>query len=88
VSGEIGAQRYSGDASIKYVRIKVSSVRPNYRAGFPIDADLCEIRGITQGREDAPETKNGTEIDHAFDTVLESKVQAIVANRSCFNNVL
>src|ERR1700686_853273 len=80
--------RRPGDASIKNVGIKVRSVRPCYRAQLRIDADLREVGGVTQRLEDSLEAKMGREIDHALNAVLELKMQAIIAEHFCGNNVL
>src|ERR1019366_8523864 len=80
--------RRPGDASVENVGIKVRSVRPNYGAQFRIDAAPCEIGGGTQRLEDSSEAEMGREIDHALNAVLEPKMQAIIAERLCGNDVL
>src|ERR1039458_8048102 len=76
-----------GDASVENVGIEVRSVRPGYGAHVRIDADLREAGGVTQRLEDSLETEMGREIYHALNAVLESKVQAIIAEGFCANNV-
>jgi hypothetical protein len=76
-----------GDASVENVGIEVRSVRPGYGAQVRIDADLREVGGVTQRLEDSLETEKGREIYHALNAVLEPKVQAIIAERFCGNNV-
>src|ERR1022692_2620204 len=79
--------RRPSDAPVENVGIEVRSVRPGYGAQVRIDADLREVRGVTQRREDSLEAEMGREIYHALNAVLEPKVQAIIAERSCANNV-
>src|ERR1035441_1506143 len=78
---------HSSDAPIENVGIEVRSVRPGYGAQVRIDADLREIGGVTQRLEDSLKAEIGREIYHALNAVLESKVQAIIAERFCANNV-
>lgn len=81
-------ERPPGDASVEHVGVKVRSVRPGYGAQLRVDADLREVGGVTQRLEDSVEAEMGREIDHALNAVLEPKMQAIIAERSCGNNVL
>ena len=53
-----------------------------------IDTDLREVSGVTQRLEDSTKAEIGREIDHALNAVLESKMQAIIAERLCGNDVL
>src|ERR1039458_303472 len=80
--------RSTGDTPIKNVRIKIGSVRPSYSAQLRIDADTREVGGVAQWREDSLEAEIGREINHALDAVLEAKMQAMLAESSCGNNVL
>jgi hypothetical protein len=79
--------RRPSDASVENVGIKVRAVGPGYGAQVRIDADLREVGGVTQRFEDSLEAEMGREIHHALNAVLEPKVQAIIAERSCANNV-
>src|ERR1035437_442793 len=80
--------RRPGDASVENVGIQVRSVRPSYGAQIRIDTDLREVGPVTQRLEDSLEAEMGREIDHAFNTVLEPKMHAIIAEYFCGNNVL
>ena len=80
--------RRPGDASVENVGIKVRSVRPSHSAELRIDANLREVGGVAQRLEDAMKAEMGREIDHALNAVLEPKMQAIIGERFCGNDVL
>src|ERR1035438_270067 len=79
--------RRPSDAPVENVGIEVRAVGPGYCTQLRIDADLREVGGVTQRLEDSLEAEMGREIYHALNAVLESKVQAIFAERFCANNV-
>src|ERR1035438_3382600 len=79
--------RRPSDAPVENVGIKVRAVGPGYGAQVRIDANLREVGGVAQRLEDSLEAEMRREIYHALNAVLEPKMQAIIAERSCANNV-
>jgi hypothetical protein len=80
--------RRPGDASVENVGIKVRSVRPDHGTQLRIDADLREVGGVAQQLEDSLKAEMGREIDHTLSAVLEPKIQAMIAERSCGDDIL
>src|ERR1035437_5892229 len=79
--------RRPGDASVENIGIQVRPIRPGYGAQFRIDAQVGGTVRVPQRLEDPSEAEATREIDHATHAVLEPKMQAIIGERFCGNNV-
>ena len=77
----------SGDPSIKNIGVQVGSVWPRNGSEFRIDANPSEVSRISHRLEDSAKAELMCEVNHALNTVLELKVQAIIARRPCGNNI-
>jgi hypothetical protein len=80
--------RHPSEAPIENLRIEVRSVRPSHGAQFRIDANQREVSGVSQRLEHSVKAEVRREINHALNTVLEAKMQAIITERMCGNDVI
>ena len=80
--------RDASDFCVEDVGVEVGAVGPGDGAGFGVGGDLGEVGGVGEGGEDAGEVDHAGDVDLALDAVLEAEVDAVLAQRAGFDDIL